>query len=114
MSELPPGIRLIYSNALAEAETRGTASPPPPFDSHSSGVADWLREPVQEYSSVNRYLYGIWESRPDLRQAFPYPLGASGPELNQLGLAECGSRQRDRRRTAARRSDFGARSGNRV
>ena len=78
---ITPQIRTVYRNALAEAETRGTEMPPPPFEADSSAPAEWLREPVQAYSPVNRYLYAIWESRPDLGQAFPYPMSSSGPEL---------------------------------
>jgi len=44
-------------------------------------MAEWLLEPVQADSHVNRYLHGVWESRPDLRQWFPVPLGANSTEL---------------------------------
>jgi glycosyltransferase involved in cell wall biosynthesis/SAM-dependent methyltransferase len=78
---ITPLIRSIYRNALLEAETRGTDMPPPPFEKDSPAMAEWLLEPVQADSHVNRYLHGVWGSRPDLRQGFPVPLGANSTEL---------------------------------
>ena len=78
---ITPHIRSVYRQALVEADTRGAEMPPPPFEPGSSAIADWLREPVRAGTQVNRYLYGIWESRPDLRAAFPHPLGGSSADL---------------------------------
>ncbi len=78
---ITPHIRAVYRNALAEAETRGTEMPPAPFEPRSPAISAWLREPVQADAHVNRYLYGVWESRPDLHVAFPHPLGSSAADL---------------------------------
>jgi glycosyltransferase involved in cell wall biosynthesis/SAM-dependent methyltransferase len=74
-TEIVPGLRSVYANALAAAERKGDGYPPLPFSGNDSEIVSWLRESVHRDSGINRFLYGVWGSRPDLHTAFPDPLG---------------------------------------
>ena len=67
-------MRRLYRAALREAEARGTAEPPVPFDAATDhDFLEWLREPDEPGAPprVSRYLRWVWEHRPDLRDAYP-------------------------------------------
>jgi hypothetical protein len=94
---LTPSTRAIYRTALLTAERSGVLPPPLAFVDDDVEVLAWLHEPVRPRGRVNRYLLGYWEVRPDLRDAFPDPLGADEDDVirwaretlgRDLGLVE--------------------------
>lgn len=88
---LPSGIRLdsrirrLYRSALVEAEKALGPEPPNPFDvDHAAAFVDWLNQPVapRVQPVISRYLYSIYEDRPDLQRAFAdLPSGGSSAFL---------------------------------
>jgi glycosyltransferase involved in cell wall biosynthesis len=74
-------LRELYGHSLTDSERRGVDGPPLPFSGDDAAVTAWFREPVRPQAHLNRFLYGVWEIRPDLRNAFPYPLGANAAEF---------------------------------
>jgi glycosyltransferase involved in cell wall biosynthesis len=81
-----PSTRGVYRDALLAAEKDGSAPPPLVFGPEGDGeLIAWLREPVRPRGRVNRFLQAYWSARPDLRAAFPDPLGADEDAL--LGWA---------------------------
>ena len=68
---LTPRMRRLYWDAIMEAEQGKAAEPPGPFEDGGGFVA-WLNSPSKSGPrSVSRFLYSIYEERPDLRMHFP-------------------------------------------
>ncbi len=77
---LPSGVlfdrrmRLLYREALEAFEAGRRPEPPNPFDpGGEERFMAWLRQPVAPRlrPRISRYLYAIYEARPDLQHAFP-------------------------------------------
>ena len=75
---LPSGLvfdrrmRRLYRHGLQAFEGGGAAEPPAPFESEAN-FNEWLNAPVAPLGQprVSRYLYSIYQDRPDLQAAFP-------------------------------------------
>ena len=75
---LPSGLvfdrrmRRLYRAGLQAFEAGRAAEPPAPFESEADFMG-WLNEPVAAglRPRVSRYLYSIYQDRPDLQHAFP-------------------------------------------
>ena len=86
-NRLPDGTRVTrpmraaLRQALVGSDRTGVGHPPGWRDNDE--VRAWFAAPVGVWSPTNRYLHALWEARPDLRGAFPAPLGADGPALVQ-------------------------------
>ncbi|HEY2041214.1 MAG TPA: glycosyltransferase [Jatrophihabitans sp.] len=76
-----PVLRELYRHALADSDRRDIDGPPLPFSGSDREISAWFREPVRPQAHLNRFLYGVWEIRYDLRNAFPHPLGADESEF---------------------------------
>ncbi|WP_246018610.1 glycosyltransferase [Saccharothrix australiensis] len=85
---ITPTMREVFKDALRAAaepdplNARPKGLPPHPFDGDGSAFRAWLTEPAspaQRASGTNRLLHGVWQSRIDLRAAFPRPLDALDP-----------------------------------
>ena len=73
-------VRTEYRRALAAAEQDGAPEPPDPFDD-ADAFCGWLAEPTGRADApINRYLHGLWQHRPVLRDRFPYPLDADADD----------------------------------
>ncbi len=74
--------RRMVHGALRDARE---ADRPPPFAVEgdvAAGLGTWLGEAVARPGvEVSRWLHAVWASRPDLRVAFPAPLGESAEAL---------------------------------
>jgi glycosyltransferase involved in cell wall biosynthesis/SAM-dependent methyltransferase len=70
-------MRKAYRDLLIKAEDEGKKLPPAPFRDDDSRLIDCMRSPVLEGSSISHFLISLWETRPDLRAAFPDPMGQS-------------------------------------
>ncbi|MBB5958775.1 glycosyltransferase involved in cell wall biosynthesis [Saccharothrix tamanrassetensis] len=86
--KITPTMREVFKDALRAAaepdplDTRPKTLPPHPFDGDGSAFKAWLTSPAtpaQRASGMNRLLHGVWQSRIDLRAAFPRPLDALDP-----------------------------------
>ncbi len=77
--ELAPGIPYdaMMESAWVRARQGGENVPDLDAPGGASDLAAWLRAPVGP--GVSRYLYELHMWRPDLRAAWPDPLGADGP-----------------------------------
>ena len=81
---LPSGLRIdprmfrIYRQALQQWRSGKEPEPPSPFGPDGEeGFLSWLNEPREPRQPlVTRYMLGVWEDRPDVREVFPDPLGA--------------------------------------
>jgi len=63
-------MRWLYRSEMIRADNGKAEYPPPPFDpSTEAELHAWFLEP--RGPGLNRLLMGVWESRPDLKQAFP-------------------------------------------
>jgi glycosyltransferase involved in cell wall biosynthesis len=71
-------LRRLYWSAVRAAEVDGAEEPPSPFDAnHPEAFLDWLRAPAADGpTAVSRFLYSIYQERPDLRMEFPDLRGA--------------------------------------
>ncbi len=85
---LPNGVvfdavmRLLYREALLDAERGGLTLPPNPLDPGSAEqFVDWLNE-RSDTGAMSRYLAATYMSRPDLRGAFPDPEGEDRSRFN--------------------------------
>jgi len=65
-------VRVIYRDAVAEAERCGRPLPPVPFGTDDDQFSHWLDEPADPRSVVPRRLLSIWLRRADLQRAFPF------------------------------------------
>jgi glycosyltransferase involved in cell wall biosynthesis len=83
-------LRTIYRDAVIEAEDKGDPSPPVPFVGDDSELIDWLRSPAREGSRISHFLMGLWGARPDLRAAFPDPLGQHESNLRGWAIQAIG------------------------
>ena len=75
-------MRRLYRERLEEYEKGGGREPPCPFDAGAEErFMEWLDEPVAVglRSSASRYLYSIYQDRPDLQRVFPDLAGADWP-----------------------------------
>ena len=64
------GMRRLYRAEMIRADKGKADYPPPPFDpSTESALHAWFLAP--QGPRLNRLLMDLWESRPDLRRAFP-------------------------------------------
>ena len=65
-------MRRLYRAGLQAFEGGRAAEPPAPFDREADFIA-WLNEPVAvgPHPRVSRYLYSVYQDRPDLQAAFP-------------------------------------------
>ena len=80
VQKLPNGISLdrhmarIYRDALLEYEDPDDdrSEPPPNPYSATEDFLAWLSEPIGEGypAAITRYLFGLWEGRPDLQRVF--------------------------------------------
>lgn len=74
---LPPTARRLFRQGWIEAERRGTKPPPHAFGADGgTELREWLGSPgdhSQAAAGVNRLAIAAWESRVDLRIAFPHP-----------------------------------------
>jgi len=70
---LTPRMRRLYWDAIVEAEQGKGPEPPGPFDvDHPDAFVRWLNTPTRRGPrGVSRFLFSIYEERPDLRVAFP-------------------------------------------
>ncbi len=70
---LTPRMRRLYWDAVVEAEQGKGPEPPGPFDvDHPDAFVRWLNTPSRRGPrGVSRFLFSIYEERPDLRVAFP-------------------------------------------
>ena len=73
-SGLPLTVRMrrLFRQALLNAEITSRPSPPSPFDDDGSGFLAFLNEPVAPAVApcISRYLYSIYEDRPDVKAHF--------------------------------------------
>ena len=84
-SKVTPSLRRTFRYAWIDAEHDGTPLPPSPFDSESGestgSTGDFLEWAItadgqeQARAGLNRWTMGLWRSKPELRQAYPAPLG---------------------------------------
>ena len=92
-SRVSPSLRRAFRQAWIEAERTGAPPPPSPFGvggrqpsqpSQPGGpgrVTEFLRwatepaTPEQRRAGLHRWAMSVWQARPDLRLAFPDPLG---------------------------------------
>lgn len=66
-------MRSVYREAVLRADDGKEAYPPIPFDGgQDSELVTWFTEPCS--NGMNRILSGLWNTRVDLRQAFPQAL----------------------------------------
>jgi hypothetical protein len=79
-------LRAMYRKCLIDSEQQGTHAPPAPFVGDESHLIDWFQEPVRNDRRVNRFMLSMWESRPDLQNAFPSPLGADEAAFVQWAM----------------------------
>ena len=78
-TRVTPPMRSALRRALVGSERGGTGHPPGWRENDE--VQDWFREPVRVGCPTNRYLYAVWESRPDVQAGFPAPLGGDATAL---------------------------------
>lgn len=79
---ITPGQRRCYRQALLAADRGAAPYPPDPFgEAGPAAYLDWLHAPAGTDSRVSRFVHAAWSSRPDLRAAFPDPLGRSEDHL---------------------------------
>ena len=103
-NRLPSGMpltarmRRFYWEAIKDAEEGKGPEPPGPFDaSGADAFVAWLNSPSKGGPrGVSRFLYSIYEERPDLRMHFPDVGGKDAGALRRLGV--------ERRRPAGRNS----------
>jgi glycosyltransferase involved in cell wall biosynthesis len=77
-------IRSLYRRELIAASQAGRSLPPDPFVAGGdTAIVDWLNERVAgtPAAPVSRYLYWVWQGRPDLQIAVRDPLGAGAADL---------------------------------
>lgn len=75
-------VRSAYRTAVKRASTTTDDAPPGPFAADGGAAfARWLVEPVWGPTNArfDRWEYGLWHARPDLRAAFPDVLGGHAP-----------------------------------
>lgn len=80
-TELTENIRKIYRKALVNYESNNTEEPPEVFVNEDSAIINWFKLTINNNSRLNRFLYGLWEQREDLRIAYPDPLGQDTDRL---------------------------------
>jgi glycosyltransferase involved in cell wall biosynthesis len=79
-STLPDGtpidapMRRLFRSALVEAERLG--APLPPWPCGWDDVLQWFNSPAPEAPRLSRYLFGLYQQRPDIQREFPRPYGA--------------------------------------
>ena len=67
-------MRRLFRRALLDAERRGLQPPPWPF--RWDEIVHWLNAPAPEAPRLSRYLFGLYQLRPDLQREFPRPFGS--------------------------------------
>ena len=75
-------MRAVFGAALDAAVAAGSPLPPDPFvPGAAEALLDWLAEPdpARPWRGVSRYLYALWEERPDVQAAFP---DLTGPDAD--------------------------------
>jgi glycosyltransferase involved in cell wall biosynthesis len=79
---LDRSMRKLYRQALIDHEQLGADLPPDPFFDEPA-FCEWLAAPIHPPRKpvIPRYLYGLYESRADLRDTFP---DLSGPDAEHL------------------------------
>lgn len=78
-TKIGPAIRTLYRDAWVEAERKGKQVPPHAFGPDGgAALRAWLAAPPDDApvgTALNRLVQAVWDSRPDLRSAFPQPHG---------------------------------------
>ena len=81
-------MRLVYRDALEEAERRADPEPPNPFVDGAQRFIAWLNEPAHPGSpTFTRYLSKLHEERAELRERFPDPRWADADSLLEWAWA---------------------------
>ncbi|GAA3860682.1 FkbM family methyltransferase [Saccharothrix violaceirubra] len=74
-----PAVRSLYREAWVKAERKGKPLPPHAFGpDRGAALRRWLAEKPEDAptgTTLNRLTLAVWESRADLRSAFPQPHG---------------------------------------
>lgn len=91
---LPSGVRIdermrrLYSNALEKFRRGETTEPPSPFGREGEeGFLRWLNEPLtKDGPAITRYMVATLDDRPDVRNAYPDPLGADAAGFREWYL----------------------------
>lgn len=77
---LPPGCRRVFRDGWIAAELKGEPLPPHAFgEDGGAELRTWLASPAdhgQAAAGLNRLALSVWESRIDLKLAFPHPTGS--------------------------------------
>ncbi|MDQ2583124.1 FkbM family methyltransferase [Saccharothrix yanglingensis] len=76
-TKISQAVRTLYRDAWEEAERKGRPVPPHAFGPDGgAALRAWLAEPAEDAplgTTLNRLVSTLWESRPDLKAAFPLP-----------------------------------------
>jgi glycosyltransferase involved in cell wall biosynthesis len=74
--DVDEAVRQLLTNEVRAARRGAGPMPPDPWDQPAELLA-WLETPAHVWEpDLGRYWFELWLQRPDLRQAFPDPLGA--------------------------------------
>jgi hypothetical protein len=82
-------IRRAYRSALMQHEAGDGPEPLNPFSgADPNAFLEWLTEPLESASAIiTRYMLGMREARPEVRDSFPDPLGRDAPALYEWSVA---------------------------
>lgn len=90
-SRVTPSMRRTFRYAWLDAERNGTPLPPSPFSAdRPAEFLGWATSPAdreQARAGLSRWAMGLWRSKPELRHAFPQPLGAHAHQFRNWCLS---------------------------
>lgn len=95
---IPKAARRIFRDSWIKADRENTEPPPHAYGADGGqALREWLASPAdqaQAAAGLNRLAMSIWESRVDLRMAFPHPSREDAESFRiwcaQSGVAEAG------------------------